>query len=156
MMIKLTLYLLVALLSLNGCKAIQMDQDQEQGIIGQLYWMEGNQMPMIVEDGEEPITQEKMKIQRTVRIYELTRFNQLEQSDGLFKAPPTDPVAEVTSDETGQFKIGLPPGKYSVFTVEEDGLFANIFDQEMNVNPIEITEEEWVIMNINIDYKAFY
>jgi len=156
MMIKLSLYLLVALLSLNGCKAIQMDQDQEQGIIGQLYWMEGNQMPMIVEDGEEPITQEKMKIKRTVRIYELTRLNELELSNGLFEAPSTNLVAEVISDETGQFKVGLPPGKYSVFTVEEDGLFANIFDQEMNVNPIEITEEEWVIMNIKIDYKAFY
>jgi len=147
---------MVALLSLDGCKAMQMDQDQEQGIIGQLYWMEGNQMPMIVEDEEEPIKQEKNKIQRTVRIYELTRLNQLEQSNGLFAAPPTTLVAEVTSDETGHFKVGLPPGKYSVFTVEEDGLFASIFDREMNVNPVEITEEEWVIMNIKIDYKAFY
>jgi hypothetical protein len=155
-MIRLSLYLMVALLSLDGCKAMQMDQDQEQGIIGQLYWMEGNQMPMIVEDEEEPIKQEKNKIQRTVRIYELTRLNQLEQSNGLFAAPPTTLVAEVTSDETGHFKVGLPPGKYSVFTVEEDGLFASIFDREMNVNPVEITEEEWVIMNIKIDYKAFY
>ena len=155
-MVRLSFYLLVALLSLDGCKAMQMDQDQEQGIIGQLYWMEGNQMPMIVEDEEEPIKQEKNKIQRTVRIYELTRLNQLEQSNGLFAAPPTTLVAEVTSDETGHFKVGLPPGKYSVFTVEEDGLFASIFDREMNVNPVEITEEEWVIMNIKIDYKAFY
>lgn len=155
-MIRLSLYLIVALLSLEGCKAIHMDQDQEQGIIGQLYWMEGNQMPRIVEDGEEPVTQEKIGIQRTVRIYELTRLDQLEQSNGLFAAPPTTLVAEVTSDESGHFKVGLPPGKYSIFTVEENGLFASIFDQEMNVHPVEISEDEWMIINLTIDYKAYF
>lgn len=155
-MLRITLYIIVAVLSLEGCKAIKMEEDQEQGIIGQVYWMEGNQMPIIVEDGEEPIKQEQSKVQRTVRIYELTRLNQLDQSNGLFSNPPTNLVAEVTSDENGQFKVGLPPGIYSVFTVEEDGLFASIFDREMNVNPVEITEEEWVILNIRIDYKAFF
>jgi len=155
-MLRITLYIIVAVLSLDGCKAIKMEHDQEQGIIGQVYWMEGNQMPMIVEDGEEPIKQEQTKIQRTVRIYELTRLNQLDQANGLFSEPPTTLVAEVTSDESGHFKVGLPPGTYSVFTVEEEGLFASIFDREMNVNPIEITEEEWVILNIKIDYKAFF
>jgi len=155
-MLKITLYLIVALVSLEGCKSTKMEQDQEQGIIGQIYWMEGNQMPMIVEDEEEPIKQERNKIQRTVRIYELTQLDQLDQSNGLFKDPPTTLVAEVTSDESGQFKVGLPPGIYSVFTVEEEGLFANIFDREMNVHPVQITEEEWVVLNIQIDYKAFF
>ena len=156
MMLRLSIYLIMIVLSLDGCKAIKMEQDQEQGIIGQIYWMEGNQMPMIVEDGEEPIKQEKAKVQRTVKIYELTKVNQLEQANGLFSEPPTKLVAEVTSDESGHFKVGLPPGTYSVFTVEEGGFFANLFDQEMNVNPVEITEEEWMILNIKIDYKAFF
>ncbi|KEO75136.1 hypothetical protein EL17_05560 [Anditalea andensis] len=145
---------MVTVLSLSGCKTVQLEQDQ--GIIGQLYWLEGNHMPQVIEDDNPAGRSSERNIQRTLLIYELTRLNQLEQTNGLFSEPPTPLVARVTSDKSGQFKVGLPPGNYSVFTLEKEGLFANIFDGEMNVNPVAITSEEWVIINIKIDYKAFY
>jgi hypothetical protein len=154
-MVKLFWIVSIVLLTVNGCN--QSNQtDMDQGIEGQLYWVEGNRMPMVHEEGEKPEESEPQTVQRKIRIYELTRMDQAQQRDGLFDDIPTELVAEAESDESGAFKIGLPPGRYSVFTVEEDGLFANIFDSEMNIQPVEVKEGEWAEMEIKIDYKAFY
>ena len=150
----ISILIIIAFLSIFGCKTAKMEH--EQGIMGRTYWLEGNQMPMIVEDDADPVGQEMEAVQRIIRVYELTNMNQASNKDGLFTDIETKLVAEAESDEEGSFQIGLPPGRYSVFTVEEEGLFASIFDQNLNINPVEVTADEWVIMSIKIDYKAFY
>lgn len=136
-----------------SCKTKKMEG---QGIQGQVFWVEGNQMPKIVEEGDEPDQPEKKGVKRVLRIHELTHINQASLGDALFGDIETPLVAEVETDESGRFSVALPPGKYSVFTVEEKGYFANIFDLDSYINPIEVKENAWTQADILINYAAFY
>lgn len=113
-------------------------------------------MPQITDDGKAASRLGKVGLQRTVRIHELTHINQARLGDGLFGDIETALVAEIETDESGNFSVSLPPGKYSIFTVEEDGYFANIFDLDSYINPFEVREGEWTQANILINYQAAY
>jgi hypothetical protein len=76
--------------------------------------------------------------------------------EGLFTAVAGEPITEVESNESGVYSIQLSPGRYSVFIVEEDGLFANIFDGDGNVNPVTVKENEWTLLDVVVNYKAVY
>lgn len=76
--------------------------------------------------------------------------------DGLFTAISGKPLTEVESNKQGKYSIQLSPGRYSVFIVEEQGLFANIFDGEGNVQPVTVRENEWTRLDVEVNYKAVY
>ncbi|MTI24563.1 hypothetical protein E1163_06360 [Fulvivirga kasyanovii] len=78
------------------------------------------------------------------------------QEDQLYKEVPSELIKTVETDENGNFTVQLAPGRYSVFTKEEDGLFANVFDGEGNVNPVTVKQGEMTELNIDINYKAVY
>lgn len=129
---------------------------KEQGIKGRITWLEGNQMPKI---SDAPIQTGVLKgepVVRTVQIFPLVNLADAKMENGLFQSIAAKPIAETTSNEKGEFKIKLPPGQYSVFTVEEDGLFANIFDQNGDIQPINIKKKKWSKLDIVINYKAFF
>lgn len=126
------------------------------GILGQVFWLEGNQMPQVAAEGnitERPV---KKGIKRTIKIHELTHINQARLGDALFGDIETPLVREIETDESGNFSIALPPGKYSIFTVEETGYFANIFDLDSYINPFEVKDGEWTQADILINYAAAY
>lgn len=127
-----------------------------QGITGTITWLEGNQMPMMTEDGKaaEKITPKPVK--RTVRVYPLIKFSDLKMEEGLFTAGAGAPITEIESNENGVYSIQLSPGRYSIFILEEDGLFANIFDGDGNVNPVTVKENEWTLLDVVVNYKAVY
>jgi hypothetical protein len=52
--------------------------------------------------------------------------------------------------------VELPPGKYSVFTVEEEGLYANEYDSDGNMFPVEVLDGEFTEVTIKINYKAAF
>ena len=76
--------------------------------------------------------------------------------NGFFKDIQTPLVTKVLSKPDGSFKLRLPPGKYSVFVKEEDGLFANLFDKNNAINPVTVKEKQYSWLPINVDYKAAY
>lgn len=127
-----------------------------QGITGTITWLEGNQMPMMTEDGKPDSKQGPTAIQRMVRIYPLIKFSDLKMEDGLFTAVAEKPISEVETSESGKYSVQLSPGRYSVFIVEENGLFANIFDGEGNVNPVTVKENEWTLLDVVVNYKAVF
>ncbi|MFC3417600.1 carboxypeptidase regulatory-like domain-containing protein [Algoriphagus hitonicola] len=128
-----------------------------QGIKGQVTWIEGNQMPMISEEGEAaPERKTGEPIQRKIIIYPLTKISDTKMENSLFTAVDGKPIAEVESDEEGNFEVELAPGQYSVFTQEEDGLFANSFDLNGNIQPIQVEKGNWSELNILVNYKAAY
>lgn len=151
-----TYMLLISMLVFSvllGCKPYQL---QGQGIAGQVTWLEGNQMPMVTETGKPDPKAKPKPIQRKVRVYPLVKFADLKLEDGLFTMIAEKPLAEVESDEKGNFSISLSPGRYSVFIVEEAGLFANVFDGDGNVNPVTVKENEWTLLDVVVNYKAVY
>lgn len=111
---------------------------------------------MMSEDGKADSQATPKPIKRTVRVYPLIKFSDLKMEDGLFTAVAEKPITEVESNESGVYSVQLSPGKYSVFIVEEDGLFANIFDGEGNVNPVTVKENEWTLLDVVVNYKAVY
>ncbi|MDP2041405.1 MAG: carboxypeptidase regulatory-like domain-containing protein [Algoriphagus sp.] len=136
-----------------SCKPLK---PEGQGITGTVTWIEGNQMPMITESGKAAPKTTPKPVKRTIRIYPLTKFSDLKMEDGLFTAIASKPITEVESDKQGKYSIQLSPGRYSVFIVEENGLFANIFDGEGNVQPVTVKENEWTLLDVEVNYKAVY
>lgn len=142
---------LILLILLGSCKSSQMSG---QGIQGQVFWVAGNQMPQANDRGINP--EEKVPVQRTLRIHELTHINQARLGDALFGDIETPLIEEVKTDEEGRFFVKLPAGRYTVFTVEKSGYFANVFDLDSYINPYEVKEGEWTKAEILINYEGAY
>ncbi|WP_242926446.1 carboxypeptidase regulatory-like domain-containing protein [Pontibacter vulgaris] len=135
---------------------IQVQQSQaaiKQGITGRILWKSGNRMP----SPDAPPTESKRGIERTVYIYQLTNASQVTTQDGVFHTNiQTNLVSQVVTDANGFFSVALEPGKYSLFTKEEKGLYANLFDGEMNIFPVEVKEGQVTTIEFLINYQASY
>tara|TARA_R110002049_G_scaffold84517_1_gene215059 strand:- start:315 stop:713 length:399 start_codon:yes stop_codon:yes gene_type:complete len=131
-------------------------QASKQGLFGKVLWVAGNQMPMIIEEGQQDNRKGPRPIEREIVVFEQTRTSDTEMENGFYKNIKTKEVARFKTDKNGQFFINLKPGVYSLFTVEEDGLWANTFDGENRINPIEIKEDEISQITITINYDAAY
>ncbi len=149
------LFILGMFLMANKCDSEQV----KQGIAGQVIWIEGNQMPTIVDEDNPENTRQKPApkgIKREVHIYELTTLGQASSNGPFFSNIQTKLVEKTETDEEGQFAVSLPVGKYSVFVQEEEGLFANTMDGEGNINPIEVNQDEITPLKLEVNYKAAY
>ena len=151
------LVVILAFLSLGmvfqNCKPYK---PEGQGITGTVTWVEGNQMPMVSDSIDNASKTAAKPIKRSVRIYPLIQFEDLKIENGLYTALAEKPLTEVETDEKGNYSVQLSPGRYSIFVVEEGGLFANIFDGEGNVQPVTVKENEWTLLDIEVNYKAVY
>ncbi|MDN3686579.1 carboxypeptidase regulatory-like domain-containing protein [Cyclobacterium jeungdonense] len=128
-----------------------------EGIKGQVYWIDGNLMPQATDSGNDSrLGPKKQPVKRTIRIHELTHINEASLGDYLFGDIETPLVAELETDESGYFEVKLPPGKYSIFTKEDKGYFANVFDLDSFIHPITVEKNKWKRTEITIDYKASY
>lgn len=124
----------------------------EQGIAGQVLWVSGNQMP----SPDAPPSKGR-GVQRTLYIYELTNASQANTTDGVFHTNiQTNLVTQVVTDANGNFAVSLKPGRYSLFSKEEKGLFASLYDGEMNINPVEVQEGQVTQVEFLINYQASY
>lgn len=151
---KKLLYIFLSLAVLSGCKSAKTPT---QGLRGQVFWVEGNLMPLISEDGQAlPEDIPKKSVKRLIKIHELTHINEARLGDFLFGDIETPEVALIETDDEGRFAIELPVGTYSVFTVEENGYFANIFDLDSYINPVEVNRNQWTTIEIIINYEAAY
>lgn len=123
-----------------------------QGIAGQVIWKSGNQMP----SPDAPPSKGR-GVQRTLYIYELTNSTQVNTVDGVFHTNIQTPlVTQIVTDANGKFAVSLKPGKYSLFSQEEQGMYANLFDGEMNINLVEVQEGQVTNVEFLINYQASY
>ena len=124
----------------------------KQGIAGKVLWQSGNQMP----SPDAPPSKGK-GVQRTVYIYQLTNGAQATTINGVFHSNiQTDLVTQVVTDANGNFAVSLKPGVYSLFTKEEKGLYANLFDGDNNIYPVEVEEGQVTHVEFLINYEASY
>lgn len=124
---------------------------QKQGLHGQVFWVSGNQMP-----GPEAILSPNQGAVREILVYELTSVNDATQVGPFFRDIKTKMVATIQSKPDGTFKLKLEPGVYSVFTKEKNGLYANLFDEKNNINPVIIKPGQYAWKTITVDYDAAY
>lgn len=149
------LIFLLCILFLLGC-INQKYSSGKQGIIGEVRWIEGNLMPAI---GDTTYIERAkgIPIEREIFIYKATTPNDVVSVGGTFyKSINTELVKKVKSGKDGAFKVGLPPGKYSLFVMEKEGLFANKFDGDNCINPVTVQTNNFTEIQIQVNYKAFY
>lgn len=139
----------------NKMKAQSSNVDIAQGIQGKVVWLEGNMMPSISDTGNVP-QQKGEPVKREVHIYALTNSSEANAKQGFYNSLPTEFIKKIETDENGNFAVELEPGKYSVFVKEAKGLWANIFDGEGNIMPVEVSEGEVTPLKIEVNYKAAY
>jgi len=137
--------------------AEELTQEQviniEQGIAGKIIWESGNQMP----SPDAPRSTGRRGVKRAVYIYGLTNGTQATTTEGVFHANiQTKLITQVESDANGYFEVSLAPGRYSIFTKEEQGLYANLFDGENNIFPVEVKKEQVTTVEFLINYAATY
>lgn len=153
---KYTRIFLFAILSclLSFCSTIKGDKNSiKQGVIGRVLWMQGNFMP----SPDRPQREGGTAAIRTIYIYQLTKLSEVEGEAPLFSKVNTSLVAKLETNEAGYFQCKLAPGKYSIFTLEENGkLFANLFDGEGSITLFEVKEGELTTYDIKVNYKAAY
>ncbi|RAU84100.1 collagen binding domain-containing protein [Pontibacter arcticus] len=124
----------------------------KQGIAGQVFWQQGNQMP----SPDAPRRSSKNGVQRTVYIYTLTNTSKAKATGVFYSNIQTKLVTQVITDANGNFTVSLEPGKYSLFTKEEEGLFANLMDGEGNIYPVEVQQNQVTRIEFLINYNATY
>jgi hypothetical protein len=124
---------------------------QRQGIRGEVFWVSGNQMP-----GPGKSAAPQLGIQREIYIHKVTSIEIENQTGPFFNEIKSEFVTKILSKPDGSFKVKLPPGEYSVFVKEPNGLFANLVESDGKINPATIPLKRFVWMTITIDYEAAY
>ncbi|MGI4021263.1 MAG: hypothetical protein ACRYFA_07135 [Janthinobacterium lividum] len=123
----------------------------KQGVCGTVLLKQGNQMPAPgrkLSPGQPVI--------REIAVYQLTNLSDVKNTDGIFSAIKTALVAKTRSNAKGYFELTLPIGKYSVFVVEKEGLYANYFNGKGSINPVEVLKDSLVNKDIYISNKAVF
>jgi len=95
-------------------------------------------------------------IEREIHVYNAVLLRQTQYAGGFFKNIDAVYVGTMKSTPDGFFTIKLPPGRYSLFTKEENGLFANLFDHDGCVNCVLVKPRKFSWSTITIDYEAAY
>jgi len=124
----------------------------DEGITGTLYQKEGNCMPPIIDENS---TCKTFPIKRKILVYEYTKTSQVDGYGPVFNAISTRKIAETESDYLGFYEIKLSPGTYSVFILEKGNLYANLFDGQGGINPVEITNDSLSIEHQKLDYAVY-
>jgi hypothetical protein len=144
------------LLLVAGCcttKSQTTLNNMQQGIKGQVLELTGNQMP-----GPGKQVDPGRPLKTTIYIYEATTLSQVERQneEPLYSAIRSKFVKSFESDKDGFFVTDLAPGKYSIFTKVDGKFFANTFDGQGIIAPVEVEENKITGVNIIINAKAAY
>lgn len=125
----------------------------QQGIEGYVYLVSGNQMPS---PDAKPVP---LKGTSTfLYIYQLTNLSQVQRQgqSAFYYSIQTKFMAKVETGPNGYFKVNLPPGRYSLFVKKGDLFFANWFDKDNNIAPVEVLPAKFSKVEFRIDYDAAY
>ncbi len=125
---------------------------QNQGIVGKVEWVGGNQMPGPDREGSNPAK----GISREIYVYKAVTVQQTKQSNGFYTDVQSPLIAKVTSNADGSFTLKLPEGEYSVFTKEPEGLFASILDEKGRLNLVSVKKHHYSALTIKVNYTAVY
>lgn len=124
-----------------------------QGICGTVVVKRGNYMP----SPDRP-TPKGQPAEREVLIFLLLNMSQVDAGDNGFidSVGPAKPVKTVKSGKNGKFRVTLPVGKYSVLVREPEGLYANLFDDQNNIFPVNVQKNRQSDVKVEISHQAVF
>jgi hypothetical protein len=128
---------------------------QQQGIEGTARRISGNQMPSPrYKPGPLPGSP------TTICVFRLTTQSQVTGTGrtGLYRSVQTPLVKQVDTDDSGRFRILLPPGTYSVFTKKGSLFYATRRDEKNNIAPVEVLPGKMTRVDCSVesDHAAVY
>ena len=127
----------------------------DQGIEGIVYPVSGNRMPSPDRKPAPP-----RGVKSTVYVFERTNISQVTRqgTTSYYLVINTKLVKQADTDDTGYFKISLPPGFYSIFTRKGDLFYASQRDEKNNIAPVEVLPGKFTKVDCKIegDRKAVY
>jgi hypothetical protein len=120
-----------------------------QGIWGDVWFWSGDFMPQCGTGSITPSVRE-------LRIHEATTSSQTEGRYYFFRRVNTPLVTTVRSDAHGFFQVSLPPGTYSVFSVEDSLLYGNVTDSLGYIESVTVAANKCSEKHFDITYDASY
>jgi hypothetical protein len=128
---------------------------QQQGIEGTARRSSGNRMPAPhFHPGLPP------GIRATICVFALTNISQVTAAGaaGLYRTVQTPLIRQTDTDDSGRFRIYLPPGNYSVFTKKGSLFYATRRDEKNNIAPVEVEPGKMtrVDCSVEFDHAAVY
>jgi len=128
---------------------------QQQGIEGTALRISGNHMPSPrLRPGPSP------GVAASICVFRLTNQTQLTGTGqtGLYRSVQTPLVRQAETDDSGRFRILLPPGTYSVFTKKGSLFYATRRDEKNNIAPVEVLPGKMTRVNCSVasDHAAVY
>ena len=128
---------------------------QQQGIEGTARRISGNQMPSPKYHPGPP-----SGVRAVVCVFRLTSQNQVTGAGktGLYRSVQTLLVRQTDTDDSGHFRILLPPGTYSVFTKNGSLFYATRRDEKNNIAPVEVLPGKMTRVDCSVesDHAAVY
>lgn len=123
-----------------------------QGVWGNVWFWEGNFMPVSANGSIKPVIRE-------VHIYEATTHNSVtKDADNYSFIIKIDSkfITKVVSDKDGFFQVDLDPGKYSCFVKEGLLFWGNLTDGDDHLVPAIVDSNSVTKRQIDINYSAAY
>jgi hypothetical protein len=126
-----------------------------QGICGTVIEKRGNHMP----SPDSPRRNSAgTPVERDVLIFPLLNNRQIQSGQNGFIKSVGDvkPLKTVKSGKDGTFCVDLPAGRYSVVIREPEGLYANLFDSQNNINPVTVEKGKKATATVEISHQAVF
>jgi hypothetical protein len=122
-----------------------------EGLWGDVWFWDGDFMPVCPAGSVTPAVRE-------IRIHQVARLDDVTPGPraSFYASVHTPLVATVQSDRFGFFEAELPPGAYSVFSVEDTLLYASGFGGEGEINPAEVLPGRVTSVRFDITWRASF
>ena len=142
---KSILFLCLALMLMGFCLL-------PQGIRGHVLMENNTSMPL-----KGSSKQQGRPIATVVYIYETANVNQLIGQEGNYaKGIKARLIKQVRSNNAGQFKIRLAPGKYSIVLGYQEGIYIPFFSGNTGVAFVEVSKHHYQEIDLRIIASSIY
>jgi hypothetical protein len=143
--LKSILFLCLALMLMGFCLLTQ-------GIRGHVLLENNTSMPL-----KGSSKQQGRPIATVVYIYETANVNQLIGQEGNYaKGIEARLIKQVRSNNAGQFKIRLAPGKYSIVLGYQEGIYIPFFSGNTGVAFVEVSKHHYQEIDLRIIASSIY
>jgi hypothetical protein len=137
---------------IEDSKAEAYTDSTSSGLYGRISMITGNCMPTI--GAKELNDCKESSFPTIVVIRELTTVKDLDKY--TYYSGSKEPLFNITTDDTGLYKLDLAPGEYSVFILDDsDKEYCDSYDGAGNACKVTITKDMYSEFNTSLDRASY-